>query len=201
MANIFISSDLHINHRNILTFLNPDGSRMRPFDSVEQMDEFMLEEHNSVVKPNDKWYNLGDVAIKRKDIAKIASYHGKKRLIRGNHDIYKTREYLEVFEEVYAYRVLDDLLLSHIPVHPESVKPRWTNVHGHTHSNVPQGHFGPQYYNVCVEMINYRPVALEDLRVLIRKQREDYLDLLAAREALKEPGRVPFEDVKSELGL
>ena len=42
-------------------------------------------------------------------------------------------------------------------------------------------------------------VSVEDLQFL--EELEDRLDLEAAREALKEPGSIPWEEVKADLGL
>lgn len=183
MSNIFIISDHHIDHENILTFTLPDGRRMRTFDTLAQMQDAFLTAHNAVVRPSDKAYFLGDFAIKRAGIAMARLFNGHKRLIRGNHDIYPTKYYAEVFEEIYGVRVFADMILSHIPLHQESIKPRWlANVHGHLHNNQPQGHLGPRYYNVSAEMLNYAPIALEDLRVILRRQHEVWQERQAALE-------------------
>ena len=42
-------------------------------------------------------------------------------------------------------------------------------------------------------------VPVEDLELL--QALEDRIDLAAARRALKEPGRIPWEKVKKDLGL
>lgn len=42
-------------------------------------------------------------------------------------------------------------------------------------------------------------VPMEDLELL--QALEDRIDLAAARKALKEPGRIPWEKVKKDLGL
>lgn len=177
MANIFVSSDPHFGHANILTFQNPDGTLMRPFDSVEQMDEYIIECHNSVVRPQDKFYCLGDVAMHRRHIATAKKRNGHGRLVRGNHDDYPTKYYLEVYEEIYGTRKIDEFIFSHIPLHPESVT-KLTNVHGHVHSNVPAMHFGPRHINVSMEVIAYTPVALEDLKVMARKQMSKWAESL-----------------------
>lgn len=173
MANIFGISDTHFKHANILKFLLADGSRMRPFSSVEEMDEFMIQEWNKIVRPQDKVYHFGDVAMARDGIAQVGRCNGHKRLVRGNHDSYPDKYYTPYFEAIYGTRVIDGLLFSHIPVHPESLRHGTTNVHGHVHNNVPALHFGPNYLNISVEVTEYRPLSLEEIKQRARKQLED----------------------------
>jgi calcineurin-like phosphoesterase family protein len=95
----------------------------------------------------------------------VKRLNGHKRLVRGNHDIFKTKDYLQAgFDEIYGVRSFDSMILSHIPLHPRSIKKGWTNVHGHLHLNVEQFGWGPQYFNVSVEQINYTPISLEEVR-------------------------------------
>jgi len=173
MSNIFITSDQHFGHANILTFTRKDGSLCREFDSVEQMDETIVDRHNAIVKPSDKVYILGDIAMKRKFIATAGRLNGHKRLVRGNHDIFKTKYYLPYFEEIYAYRKLENLFLSHIPIHTESLRYDWINVHGHTHNNTEPLHFGPRYINVSTEVTNYTPLSIEEVRQIVRDRFTD----------------------------
>lgn len=86
MPNIFITSDTHFGHKGVCEFLRNDGSKLRPFTSVEEMDEIMVERWNSVVKPKDKVYHLGDVIINRKAMKTLARLSGEKVLVKGNHD-------------------------------------------------------------------------------------------------------------------
>lgn len=173
-------SDPHFGHAECLNFDVPDfdspwqTKKMRPFASVEEMDEFIVQETNKVVRPQDKLYILGDVAMKRKHIATVGRLNGHKRLVRGNHDIFPTKHYLPFFEDIYGVRVFDDMILSHIPLHPESVKRFWTNVHGHVHCNVPPLHFGPKYLNISVEVTGYRPLSHEEVRQRIRTQQAEF---------------------------
>lgn len=170
MSNIFLVSDTHFSHANILTFTKRDGTRLRPFSSVEEMDEHMIEKWNSVVRPQDKVYHLGDVAMHKRYIPMVGRCNGHKRLILGNHDDDDMELYAPFFEKVYGTKLLDRFLLSHIPVHPESLGKAWGNVHGHVHNNVDDLHFGPKYMNVSVEVIDYTPVSLEDLKVRFQKR-------------------------------
>lgn len=170
MPNIFVISDTHFGHANILSFVNEAGVPLRDFRNVEEMDEHMIQQWNSVVRPQDKVYHLGDVAMHKEHVQTVARCNGHKRLIRGNHDVFVTKWYMRFFEEVYATRILNQMLLSHIPVHPESIGKAIANVHGHVHNNVPALHYGPKYYNVSTEALDYTPISLEDLKRRVEAQ-------------------------------
>jgi calcineurin-like phosphoesterase family protein len=166
MANLFVISDTHFGHANILNFQREDGSPLRDFSCAEEMDQHIVDKWNSTVRPQDHVYHLGDVAMRKEHLSTVKRCNGHKRLVRGNHDIFRTKDYLEYFDEIYASRVLDGLIFTHIPIHINSLGRFTANVHGHTHT-MPQGTFGPNYYNVSVEMMNYTPVSLEDLKILV----------------------------------
>ncbi len=174
MANdIWLISDTHFGHSGILNFFQPDGvSKLRPFSTVEEMDETMISNWNAVVKPFDRVYHLGDVVINRKALASLARLNGKKRLIRGNHDIFRTKDYMEYFDEIYGVRVLDDMILSHIPLARESITKRFgVNVHGHTHGNCIAD---PAYLSVCVEHTGFAPIHIDDVRHRISQKRDQF---------------------------
>lgn len=164
MPNIFVISDTHFGHANILNFMKDDGTPLRRFESVEEMDEHMVACWNSVVRPQDHVYHLGDVAMKQDCIDTVKRCNGHKRLVRGNHDIFRTKKYLPFFDEIYGIRVLDGMIFTHIPIHPENLSRFKANIHGHVHAQ-PQGHYGPRYYNVSVEVMDYTPISLEDLKL------------------------------------
>lgn len=169
MSNTFITSDTHFGHANICTFLNRDGSKLRPWNDVAEMDEALVANWNAVVGVHDKVYHLGDVVINRKSLSIMDRLNGKKRLIRGNHDIFKTADYLKYFDEIYGVRVLSDMILSHIPLYHESITTRFNcNVHGHLHGNTIEN---GAYLCVSVEQTNYRPLSLEEIRTRITEKR------------------------------
>lgn len=169
MANIFLASDYHFGHENILTFKRSDGTPLRVFDSVEHMNEHMIAQHNRVVRPCDKIYMLGDLAMHKRYLHILHRMHGEKILIKGNHDLDKASEYLKYFKDIRGSHQLDGMLLTHIPVHPDSLS-RWkANVHGHLHANRVTKNFGTEidtrYVSVCVEQLDdYTPVSLEELK-------------------------------------
>ena len=92
----------------------------------------------------------------------------------------RTSTYWPFFESIYGTRVFDDMILSHIPLHPESIKTKWTCVHGHVHNNVPANHFGTKYHNVSCEVTGYRPLAVEEVRQRIKEQKAENQRLIEA---------------------
>lgn len=183
-GNIFFISDTHFGHEKCCTvFKRKDGSPLRPFANAQEMDEEMVRRWNEVVREQDKVYHLGDVVINKKYLNVLGRLNGSKRLIRGNHDIFKTKEYMEYFKEVYGVRVLEDMVLSHVPLHPDSITERWNvNIHGHLHANEVMArdferevdYPDPLYMTVCVEHTDYRPIELSELRERIKVRRETY---------------------------
>lgn len=172
MATIYLISDTHFGHANILHFKNKDGNPLRVFDDVHHMDEYMIEMWNSVVRPQDHVYHLGDVCVKGSNLKNsLGRLQGHKRLILGNHDFPQVGQYLPYFQKIQGSHKLFDLLLTHIPVHEKSIGPKIQgNVHGHVHNNVGPDHFGKPYLNVSVEVIDYTPVTLEEVRVRLQKR-------------------------------
>ncbi len=170
MSNVFVISDHHFGHANILKFKGLNDKPLRVFDDLNHMHEYMVEAWNSVVRPQDKVYHLGDVIVKANDWKILSRLNGHKRLVLGNHDYPDMKLYAPYFESVYGTRLIDKLLLSHIPVHPFSLGKAIANVHGHVHSNVADDHFGLQYINVSVEVVDYKPVSLEDLKSLAARR-------------------------------
>ena len=143
---------------------------MRDFESVEHMNEHMVYMHNSRVRPQDKVYFLGDVTMARnaKGLEILARMNGEKVLVKGNHDLCKAEQYLQYFKDVRGSHQFDGIILTHIPIHPESLA-RWgVNVHGHLHNNVVRMQLAQipdrRYFNVSVERINYTPISLEEIK-------------------------------------
>jgi calcineurin-like phosphoesterase family protein len=172
MSNTFLVSDTHFSHKGITQFLRQDGTKVRPWDDPDEMDEAMVDRWNKVVNPKDKVYHLGDVVINRKALKILSRLNGDKVLIRGNHDIFRLEEYLEYFRDLRAYHVMNGCILSHIPLHVESLGRFGVNIHGHLHERrvMLDGKVDPRYFNVCVEHTNFQPIPLETVYQLIEEQ-------------------------------
>lgn len=170
MPNTFVIADPHFGHNGICIFTKDDGEKVRPWTSPEEMDEALVGLWNSVVRPNDKVYVLGDVVINRKALPTIARCNGDKVLIKGNHDIFRIQEYLTYFRDIRAYQVWtkDKIIMSHIQVHPDQLEKRWRyNVHGHTHTNfvkLPDGTPDKRYICVSMEQVGFKPISYDELK-------------------------------------
>ena len=173
MPSVFLVSDTHFGHTGVCRFVRNDGvTKLRPWDTAEEMDEFMVKAWNERVRPTDKVYHLGDVVINRKALGIMRRLNGDKVLIRGNHDIFKDTDYREHFRELRAYHVMNGMILSHIPIHSESLGRFGVNIHGHTHANrvMLPGFNGKitdivdvRYHCVCVEQTDFAPILFEDV--------------------------------------
>ena len=172
MPSVFLTSDTHFGHTGVCRFTRNDGvTKLRPWDDANEMDEAMIKAWNERVRPTDKVYHLGDVVINR--------LNGDKVLIRGNHDIFPDNEYRQYFRELRAYHVMDGMILSHIPLHSDSLGRFGVNIHGHTHANRVRKARGVdaktgtilysdendvRYHCVCVEQTpDFAPILFEDV--------------------------------------
>ena len=172
--NIWVISDTHFNHANILKFEDRVGKAVRgQFNSVEEMNEHMIQRWNEVVKPGDKVYHLGDVVFGNDKVEWMNTHMprlmGSKRLVFGNHDEPSHFVGKGHFQKTSLWRIFKEfnILLTHVPVHEStvmegrggSIRPM-LNVHGHIHQNESPTKY---HYNACVEMNNYTPINIEEL--------------------------------------
>jgi len=178
--NIWVISDTHFNHANILKFEDRVGKAVRgQFSSVEDMNEHMIQRWNEVVKPGDKVYHLGDVVFGDNKVEWLDTHMprlmGSKRLVFGNHDEPSHFVGKGHFQKTSLWRIFKEfnILLTHVPVHEStvmegrggSIRPM-LNVHGHIHQNESPSQF---HHCVCVEHTDYRPVNIEDLAKIANK--------------------------------
>ena len=159
---IYFISDTHFGHKNIINYCD------RPFNTVEQMNEFMIKQWNSVVSKKDVVYHLGDFSLSPKpDTLNIMEQlNGTKYLIKGNHDTYTNQFYRDIgFKEVYDHPIIiqEFLVLSHEPI-PWKISPIFLNLYGHIHTSELFETWGVGAACMCVERHNYAPVRLESIK-------------------------------------
>ena len=178
-------SDLHLGHANII------GFQGRPFRALHEMDAALWAAWETGIGPDDTLVCVGDFAMgpARAGVTwhRVRAAPGRhKVLIIGNHDLGRRGSLL-----VHGFHTAKALLVSggdppliwtHAPL--PNVPAGYVNVHGHQHSTPPRH---SPHINVCVEQIEYRPVALARLRRLAQ--------VLAAGE--NPPGATTLERVEA----
>lgn len=188
-SKVFFTSDTHFGHENIIKWCN------RPYSSVEEMNESLIENWNSTVEPDDTVFHLGDFAFGGAELWKevLTRLNGKIYLILGNHDEKNFREsYREYFEGISWQMKLRiegrSIYLNHCPFlcyggsyrTPENAV--W-QLHGHTHEmqgeNLGEDYPRLQYrfpyqYDVGVDFNNYKPISFTELCKKIEKKVHEY---------------------------
>jgi calcineurin-like phosphoesterase family protein len=167
-----MTSDLHFNHENILKY-EPVS---RPFATVEEMNEVLIQNWNSKIKPEDIVYVLGDLCMGRYDTIEpiIKRLNGKIILVRGNHD---TPRRIEVFQSLgIEVRDIEYLrykgrffILCHFPIASEEFmdmvvrdNSEVVNLYGHVHHNAPKGYHKGTYH-VGVDTNDLMPISLNQI--------------------------------------
>lgn len=166
---IYLVSDTHFNHKNIIEYCH------RPFRGIEEMNQALISNWNSVVSHEDKVYHLGDFAMAHykegqkesykqayirtcKDL--LAQLNGHKTIILGNHDA-KSNTCRECgWEAVEKQVILDGYLLTHRPCVPTGYV---ANIHGHVHDKLSFYRREQEgiYFNISVDKTGYSPVSFE----------------------------------------
>ena len=161
-GRVFVISDLHFDHKNIIRFCN------RPFRTTREMNHALMENWNRVVGDDDRVYYLGDMAYgrqKRPIDFWLSKLNGEIRFIRGNHDTdIITRA--EVIKDKFPIRYRGrEFLLMHDPY-----RPSWWDgwiIHGDKHNNdlarYPHVHHKNKTINVCAELTKYTPISLDEI--------------------------------------
>ena len=160
---IYFIADTHFYHKNVIAYCN------RPFKTIEEMNEVMINNWNRIVKNDDIVYHLGDFSLNNNNIIDfVKKLNGKIYLVRGNHDK-KTNSYYNRagFEVIPTQTKLDEhkIILSHRPLMDEQIPDGYVNIHGHMHnSDLDEKIYSKNKHKcVSVELIDYTPIELNKL--------------------------------------
>lgn len=177
MSQTFYTSDLHLGHFNAIRFDE------RPWSTITEMDDGIIERWNKKVHPEDTVYILGDISWHRdvsKTIELIKRLNGKKILVKGNHDRIKNFALVDCFEKVVDYlEVKDgehDVVLCHYPIlFYKNQRYGWIHLYGHLHIGMDEHlcqemidmlkHKGlrTNMYNVGIMLWDFEPVTLAEI--------------------------------------
>ena len=164
---IFVTSDLHFGHKNIIKYEN------RPFKDVEEMDKKLIENWNEVVSDTDITYVLGDFSWYKGEKTNeiLNQLNGKKILIKGNHDknfLNDKKFNINLFEAIYDYKVIKydgiKYVLFHYPIAEFDGKNNgYIHLYGHIHTmDLLLEESLKHSYNVGADRNNYYPIKLSN---------------------------------------
>lgn len=176
LPNYFWTSDTHFNHSKIIEYST------RPFKTVEEMNEALISNWNSVVKKSDIVYHLGDFGFTAgkgdivKDIKSILQrLNGSINLILGNHDCQNYNE--RVLKLFCSHTLLRDktingqrIIMLHYAMRtwPGQHKGSW-NLYAHSHGNLPDD-LNSLSIDVGVDCHNYTPISFEQVKEIMSKK-------------------------------
>jgi calcineurin-like phosphoesterase family protein len=179
VGKIWLTSDNHFFHENILKYCN------RPFGSVEDMNEALVKNWNSVVGPEDHVYCLGDFCFgsvaKWNWCLEPGRLNGHIHLILGNHDperVFREGTNIDRFDEITFQKVLImdgwTIYLNHFPFasFSNNFDHKVIQLLGHIHSgptgigNVMLNGNNLQWnqYDVGVDNNNYTPISWAEIK-------------------------------------
>ena len=176
---IYFTSDLHLGHKNIIRFCD------RPFSSIQEMDEQLIENWNMKVKKQDTVYILGDLMFRAKEPPEyyLGQMKGRKHLILGNHDKYwiKKVQIDRYFESVGDYLKFSDgqhqIIVCHYPMMSWPGGRKAYMVFGHIHNDTAMD-FWPiirnseNLLNAGVDVNDFFPVSLDEMIANNRRFKE-----------------------------
>lgn len=186
MVSYWFTADLHLDHSNIIRYCERPQYHVGDYymsrekkirwvsesiklDRLKEMNEMLVENHNSVVKPSDIVFDLGDLFFGLKALEKwVPKLNGRRYLILGNHDdVYRKKLWksgqFEVVDYFYKLKLNKfKFLLSHRPFARWESNSHTFHLHGHCH-----GTYKPDYGKILDVGIDaqgeYRPWHLDEV--------------------------------------
>jgi calcineurin-like phosphoesterase family protein len=173
MQNIFLTSDLHLGHRNIA---GPKTSTWktgyRNFDSVEEMDALIIDNINQVL------YIVGDFAMGGHH--KIPDYRRRIvceniHIVLGNHDEHIPK-YSEFFSSISAGKLIyvnkQGIYLHHYSCRVwEGSHKGYFHAYGHSHGSLERTPWGRSMdvgIDNCYRIFKeYRPFSFDEVALLL----------------------------------
>lgn len=168
---IYFTSDLHFGHKNILRLCR------RPFSSIEEMDQILIDNWNKKVHRDDTVYIMGDLMFRSEKTAEyyLDQLKGKKHLFIGNHDgrWMKTVDLSHYFESISMMGTFSDgqhkIIGCHYPMMtwPGAGKNGYM-VFGHIHANTDAPYWSmiassPLLLNAGVDINGFSPVSFDEM--------------------------------------
>lgn len=168
---IYFTSDTHFSHKNILKL-----GKGRPFQTIQEHNEALIENWNSKVKETDIIYHLGDFCWNQNSEqirSLMKKLKGIKYLIYGNHDRLVPNRQSGCWMEIVPYKELfidnKQLVLFHYPICDwHGAFRKSIHLHGHIHDTFDYKvfdfpHKNKRIFNVGVDVNNFTPISLDEI--------------------------------------
>lgn len=175
--NIFFTADHHFGHANIIKFSE------RPFESIEDMHEQLIQRWNEKIGKDDMVYHLGDVSLGKPDFTKeiLDRLNGKIHLIKGNHEYAALRiperfewikDYHELYVEDESHKMgKQKIMLFHYAMRTWNGSHHGTwQLYGHSHGTLSDDE-NALSIDVGVDCHSFYPVSYEEIRELMNKKK------------------------------
>lgn len=166
---IFYIADCHFGDAKVINFSS------RPFRTLKEMDQTMLDRWQEKVNPEDDVYILGDLVCRSNQPEYyLKQLPGRLHLILGNHDqaIVRQLHLQKYFEEIHNYQVIHDgshrIVLFHYPILEWDGYYYGTwHIYGHIHNHPSKtqkrvGVLG-KALNAGVDITNFSPMTFDEL--------------------------------------
>lgn len=175
MSQAYFTSDHHFGHSNIIQFCE------RPFSSIEEMNETLIQRWNEKVQPEDEVYYLGDFALTKNNdlVAEILDQlNGTKYLITGNHEgaALNHRKKFKWIKDYYELKVKDAdckngvqrIVLFHyaMRVWRGDFRGTW-HLYGHSHGNLPDKN-DQLSFDIGVDNHNFYPLSYPEVKAIMQ---------------------------------
>jgi calcineurin-like phosphoesterase family protein len=175
--NYYFTADTHFGHTNIIKYCN------RPFKTIEEHNEVLINNWNKVVKPNDIIYHLGDFCFKSNGpVNYLKRLNGQIYFIWGNHDAQMHKYFNKYGTSAFSRHVYfigdmseitigdQDIILNHysMRVWNKSHYGSW-HLYGHSHGQLPDDPHSLSL-DVGVDCHNYTPISFEYITELMSKK-------------------------------
>lgn len=159
---LFFTADQHFGHKNIIKYCN------RPFESVEEMDQVIIDRFNEVVSEGDEVIHVGDLTLARgKQVSRyVDRLNGRNTFLKGSHDYWQAKASRGLFPDILETKVEGQVIVAchyAMRVWPKSHYGAW-QVYGHTHGDLPpQG----KQWDVGVDNNDFYPVSFDQLKEIM----------------------------------
>ena len=189
----FFTSDTHFGHSNIIWMCK------RPYKDVEEMNQALINNWNSVISDDDTVFHLGDFAFGGSALwnGVLDQLNGKIILIQGNHDRANMRQgFMNRFELVTPQMQIEidgrTVYLNHYPFlcyggsYRGEENAVWA-LSGHTHITKKDNngkdferlkYLFPTQYDVGVDFNDYKPLSFQEISDKINFQVQNNVNLM-----------------------